>query len=111
MHDRPPRGGRGPELRGGNADDPKAQGRPGSAVLAKEEPEDRQTAQLGYVQDAPGGGEARARSSVLQETLTAGVQWELPGALAPRNLGHSVSFSARPRRFDPGPVDRHSGRT
>src|ERR1035441_2485000 len=65
--------------RGGNADDPKAQGRPVSAVLAKEEPEDRETAQPGHVQDAPGGGKARARSSVLQKTV--GAQWELPGGL------------------------------
>src|SRR5664280_3907119 len=73
--------------RGGNADDPKAQGRPVSAVLAKEEPEDRETAQPGHVQDAPGGGEARAGSSVLQETLTVGVQWELPGGCGAHRPG------------------------
>src|ERR1035441_212264 len=96
MHDRPPRGGRGPELRGGNADDPKAQGRPVSAVLAKEEPEDRQTAQPGYVQDAPGGGKARARSSVLQETLTVEVQWELRDAVVHRNQRHTLGFFLNP---------------
>src|SRR5664280_55810 len=88
--------GRGPELRGGNADDPKAQGRPVSAVLAKEEPEDRQTAQPGYVQDAPGGGKARARSSVLQETLTAGAQWEFPEGVARRDHSYAPGFFLSP---------------
>ena len=32
-----------------------------------------------------------------------GAQWELPGACGTSNRRHSVSFSVRPRYFDPGP--------
>src|SRR5450756_3215803 len=81
--------------RGGNADDPKAQGRPVSAVLAKEESENRQTAQPWHIQDAPGGRKARARD---QSPLSCGTR-RVSGTLVfcPRDACKHTAMVAKNR--------------
>jgi len=55
----------------GRKHDSQTQERAVSPVLDEEESEDRKTPQPGHVRLAPGGGEARAGGSVLQEALSA----------------------------------------